>query len=67
MPVTIAREVNKRGGARAVASALNVARQTIYNYLNDERTPSKEFLKYLGLERIVIIKRSRKRKAKRNG
>ena len=50
-----------------MASALNVARQTIYNYLNDERTPSKEFLKYLGLERIVIIKRSRKRKAKRNG
>lgn len=52
--------VKKAGGVRKVAKALHVTTQAIYFYLNGQRPPSDEFLKHIGIERVVSYKRKRK-------
>jgi hypothetical protein len=52
--------VQKAGGVKKVARSLRVTTQAIYFYLNGQRPPSEEFLKHIGIERVVKYRRKRK-------
>jgi len=52
------KEINKRGGAKAVAEALQVTPAAVYLWMAGKREPSDNLLNYLGLRRITRLVRA---------
>ena len=52
------REVQRKGGAKAVAAALEVSPAAIYYYISGDRVPSSKLLDYLGLKRVEKLVRA---------
>jgi len=62
MNLTLKRAIEKQGGVKAVADAMRMSTQSIYNYIHERRKPPQGVLEFLELEMVLTYRPAFRRK-----